>query len=91
MNGQNRLSAALSFMIGCNYSLQDWRLKPCSIDPWKTLDDSGLVDLTDDSIKEYKVYGQVVGSFLLVRLSSIISIKLGSDPNLPMVFGSIRH
>ena len=61
MNGQNRLSAALSFMIGCNYSLHDWRLKSCSIDPWKTLDDSGLVDLTDDSIKEYKIYGQVVG------------------------------
>ena len=62
MNGQNRLSAALSFMIGCNYSLQDWRLKPCSIDPWKTLDESGLIDLTDDSIKEYKIYGQIVGS-----------------------------
>jgi hypothetical protein len=59
LNGQNRLAAALSFMIGCNYDLQDWGLSPGEIDPLLVLDvhasdNEGVVN------KGYTIYGQAV-------------------------------
>jgi hypothetical protein len=60
LNGQNRLAAALSFMVGCNYDLQDWVLRPASIDPQKALDIHVSEEDDDDINKGYKIYGQIV-------------------------------
>ena len=62
LNGQNRLSAALSFMIGCNYDLQDWMLKPASIDPQQILDVHAVDEGDENLTKGYTIYGQLVGT-----------------------------
>ena len=63
LNGQNRLSAALSFMIGCNYDLQDWTLCPGSINPQKILDVHAVDEGNEDVRRSYTIYGQLVYSF----------------------------
>jgi hypothetical protein len=60
LNGQNRLAAALSFMVGCNYDLQDWILSPAGIDPMKALDIHASEGGDEEINKGYKIYGQMV-------------------------------
>lgn len=60
LNGQNRLSAALSFMVGCNNNLQDWALVPGQIDPEKVLDIYVEHHSNEDFSMEYIINGQVV-------------------------------
>ena len=60
LNGQNRLAAALSFMVSCNYDLQDWVLSPGAIDPFLTFDVQGLDDEVGGLNKGYTIYGQTV-------------------------------
>ncbi len=58
MNGQNRLAAALSFMVGCKYNLQDWILNPASIDPEKALDVHATNKDDDDILKVTQCMGK---------------------------------
>jgi hypothetical protein len=63
LNGQNRMCAALSFMLGCNFDLQNWCLSPCSIEPQNLLD----VHVQENeslpgSGKTYSIFGQNVGT-----------------------------
>eukprot|EP00804_Cyclotella_cryptica_P021573 CCRYP_005884-RA/>CCRYP_005884-RA protein AED:0.05 eAED:0.05 QI:1003/1/0.8/1/0.75/0.4/5/0/1380 len=61
MNGQNRLASGLSLCVGCNFDLQNWVLKPGSIQSRQLLDLNASEDEDTNVIAEHKIYGQPVG------------------------------
>lgn len=60
MNGQNRMACGLAFCVGCNFDIENWALKPRSINSLRLLDEHISDDDADDDVV-YKIYSHPVG------------------------------